>query len=45
MIRVAWNEFYRVAAAEGRIPTKPEILRFAKILDDRHGAKFVPPIR
>jgi len=40
-IRVAWNEFYRTFG--NGMPTRQQVIDYAKMLDKRFGASFSPP--
>jgi len=42
-IRKEWNDFYN--SLGGRIPSKQELLDYAKYIDDEYGKFFIPPIR
>jgi hypothetical protein len=44
-LRAEWDAFYLRMEQEGRAPTKDELLQEARILDDKYGSQFVPPIR
>lgn len=44
-IRNAWEAFYKSWDDADRVPTKEDLLSFAKTLDDEFGRDFVPPIR
>ncbi len=45
ILRQEWDDFYETADDAGVVPTKQELLDFAKHLDDLYGSMFIPPIR
>lgn len=44
-IRILWNEFYKKFENLGRWPTRDEVLKNAKKVDDEFGDQFNPPVR
>ena len=44
-LRKEWDKFYEAMKIAEKIPTKAELLKYAKIIDDKYGNQFIPAIR
>lgn len=43
-IRKEWNKFYKKFDSNGIVPTKEQVLDYAKKIDDKWGNLFDPPL-
>ena len=45
LLRREWDVFYESFESVGKTPTKKDLLDYAKLVDGKYGARFVPPVR